>query len=323
MENIVDLRRKERKIVPPSVSPAQQCTPCEVQIINNLTNMVNQLKDMVDNQAGMTELFKSINDCICKVQPILGTYYNKPETPILVATNFIPPFDQISNVDTGTPGYQREPVWATLNRLSKRITVINDGSVDLFVVASSDGQRWSLEAPIRVGEARTFFDTYELRIRGSQVGDVNTIVNGLFVGGVYRITEYDYWLAYNRILPTSSTITSTSPSIDKASLTNVPYPVANVNIITSATGVPLTPTNTPTDFRVQVTMSNGGTLSASIVNGANTQVVILNVIPGALIANGLYIFDILVHAGDTIDFQYNTPTTIQMLRVQEIDSASA
>lgn len=219
MADIVDLRRKERK--PPLLPGCPPSVPSDTRLYDTLQKLMRDISDqqgaISDYLKGMTEqqtetidLLNSINQCICAqpigAQPVFGTYYNKPETPILVGTAFVPPFDRISNVPPGTPGYQREAVWDTLNRLSKRITIINDGTTDIFVIASNDGKAWSLEAPIRIGEARTFFDIYELRIRGPVAGDVNTAIGNLFSGGVYRITEYDYWLAYSAAAaPSTST----------------------------------------------------------------------------------------------------------------------
>jgi len=36
------------------------------------------------------------------------------------------------------------------------------------------------------------------------------------------------------------------------------------------------------------------------------------------VANALYIFDMLVHSGDKVNFQYSVNATLLVLRVQEI-----
>lgn len=126
------------------------------------------------------------------------------------------------------------------------------------------------------------------------------------------------------IIPSAIIVPSTPTA--KASVTNTAQVPANTDILFTLTGARLTPTNTPTTFRVMVAMSNAGTFSAVIYNGVNpAQVVNFNVVPGpVLVANGLYTFDMLVHAGDTVDFQYTaTGGTILVLRVQELDAASA
>lgn len=106
--------------------------------------------------------------------------------------------------------------------------------------------------------------------------------------------------------------------IQKALLHNQAQPAANTNIF----GVDLVPTNTPCNFRVQIMMSNGGNFSAVITNGGNSQVGILDATGGPLMGGFLYAFDILVHVGDSINFQYdNTGGIIRVMRVQEIDAS--
>lgn len=134
-------------------------------------------------------------------------YYNTPLTGIQVATPTQPDSpDVIANAITGTPGYQAETIYNTLHRISPRITVINDGSDTLFVISTSDSTNWSTEAAILMGEARTFFNVWELRVRSPAAG-----VTATLIGGIYRVTEFDFWLAYstnpNRSLFTAQTLT--------------------------------------------------------------------------------------------------------------------
>lgn len=85
----------------------------------------------------------------------------------------------------------------------------------------------------------------------------------------------------------------------------------------------ITPTNVPTCFRIMVGTSITGIFKTAITNGGNTQV--LNFNGGvALAVDSLYIFELLVHSGDTINFRFSTTTgTIRVLRVQEIYPAVA
>jgi hypothetical protein len=101
----------------------------------------------------------------------------------------------------------------------------------------------------------------------------------------------------------------------------VAQPVAGVPILTAS----LVPVNVPTTFRVMVAMSNVGNFSVIISNGGITQALLLNAVGGpALAANSLYTFDILVSAGDSVNFSYSvTGGTVQLLRVQEIDAATS
>jgi len=92
---------------------------------------------------------------------------------------------------------------------------------------------------------------------------------------------------------------------------------ADTDILASA----LSPTNTPCLFRVMVCVDTAGVFFATITKAGNTQVVEFN--GGAnLTANALYIFDHLVHDGDTINYRHSVNTTLRVLRVQEIVGAS-
>jgi len=301
---------------PPSIPPLPPPPGGEPGYTELIQRIIEQNETMQQILAKMTELVTSLGTA---PKPELN-YYDTPLTAITVATPNQPSNpDVISNVTTATPGYQAETIYATLQRIAPKITVINDGNATLFVISTPDATNWSSENTILPGEARTLWNVWELRIRSPVAG----VIGPPTTGGVYRVTERDYWLAYVKLIPSSGG--GLSP-IDKASLTNQNQPAINTDILTAILGAPLTPTNTPTTFRLQIAMSNAGTLSASIVNGANpVQVVTLNVVPGpALVAAGLYTFDILVHAGDIVDFQYSsTGGTIQILRVQEIDAAAA
>lgn len=107
---------------------------------------------------------------------------NRPENPNIIAAG-------------GNPGYDRIQVYESLtpSRNAPRLSVINDGSETLYVLQSSDGENWtSVEVPILVGEARILHNVYELRVRGPAAGNITTSI-----GGIYRATEYDYWLAYS------------------------------------------------------------------------------------------------------------------------------
>ncbi len=82
----------------------------------------------------------------------------------------------------------------------------------------------------------------------------------------------------------------------------------------------LTPLNTPCLFRLTACFNAAGILSVETINGGNAQVQRLN--GGvALNNNSLYEFEHLVHAGDTINYQYSVNATIMTFRVQEIVGA--
>jgi len=257
-----------------------------------------------------------------------GMYYVTDEVAIQVATpNPVPPividpdrisYDTLTSTFGPAPdGYQRERIHDTIGRNAKKATIINDGTVTIFAITSINGRKWSPPTPILAGEARTFINVWELRLRCATVGNLNT-----FTGGVYRVTEYDFWLSYVIIISIGPPgVTLNFSPISLAVVQSVAQPVAGVPILTAS----LVPVNVPTTFRVMVAMSNVGNFSVIISNGGITQALLLNAVGGpALAANSLYTFDILVSAGDSVNFSYSvTGGTVQLLRVQEIDAATS
>lgn len=137
-----------------------------------------------------------------------GMYYVTEEVAIQVATPNPPTgqvidsdriaFDTLTNTFGPAPnGYQRERIHDVIKRNAPRATVINDGDVTIYVITSPNGRKWSPATPILPYEARTFFNVWELRLRCPVKGDLTTTP---FHGGIYRVTEYDYWLSYSRLV---------------------------------------------------------------------------------------------------------------------------
>jgi len=88
---------------------------------------------------------------------------------------------------------------------------------------------------------------------------------------------------------------------------------ANNDFLTAA----LTPSDYPVLFRVQVMLPAAGKFTAKISDGTNTLTSHFN--GGAdLAASCLYIFDLLVHDGDEVNFQSDKNQNGHLLRVQEI-----
>lgn len=79
----------------------------------------------------------------------------------------------------------------------------------------------------------------------------------------------------------------------------------------------LAPTNTPCLFRILIAIDGAGVFSAKITKGGVAKVCSFNT-GQALIADSLYTFDLLVHAGDTINLQHTVAANIDVCRVQEI-----
>ena len=99
--------------------------------------------------------------------------------------NYYDVADTITTAQTTDPhdednaNYDQERVFEALERNAEKITVSNDGSDTLFVIASHEGgQNFSRERPIYPGENKTFFNIYELRLRSPTQGLA------------YRATEY-------------------------------------------------------------------------------------------------------------------------------------
>ena len=202
--------------------------------------------------------------------------------------------------DFDSPIYNRENIYEVLERYSDIINVTNDGTEILFVIISHEGStNFSKESIILPGEVKQFYNVYEFRLRSP------------LVGLPYRVTEY---------LLMGVTQTSMTP-VELASLQDIPLPAAGNNWLTED----LVPLIFPTTFRLQVAVSVAGVLSAVITNGGNIQVVEFNATSGpSLLIDGLYIFELLVHENDSINFRYSVSGgTIKILRVQEIDSATA
>ncbi len=206
--------------------------------------------------------------------------------------------DPAVGISVGTVKIYRE-----LERYADTIYVTNDGSDTLFAIISHGGStNLSKEEPIYPGEVKCFYWVYEMRFRSP--------TSGL----PYRVSEY----CLNKI-NTGTTAGGVFTAIEKGVIHNTALPAANTDFFATV----LSPTNTPTLFRIMAAISVAGNLNVTITRGGNTQTLTLNTIPGpALNADGLYILDVLVHSGDTINLQYSvTGGTIRVVRVQEIDAS--
>jgi hypothetical protein len=87
---------------------------------------------------------------------------------------------------------------------------------------------------------------------------------------------------------------------------------------TDILGSPAEPERTPCLFRVMACFDAAGALSTVITNGGDSQVVKLNS-GNDLAASALYIFDLLIDEGDSVNFRYSVNANLKTLRVQEID----
>jgi len=202
--------------------------------------------------------------------------------------------------DFDSPVYNAERIFEILERYSDILYLINDGIEPLFCVISHEGRtNFSKESIILPGEVKQFYNVYELRLRSPTVGHP------------YRVTEY-------MIVDVSET--SFIP-FELVSLHDVDLPSAGDNWLEED----IIPIHPPTTIRIQVAVSKTGIFSAAITNDRNTQVVNFNATSGPeLIEDGVYVFELLVNRGDTINFRFSEDNgKIKVLRIQEIDASTA
>lgn len=105
-------------------------------------------------------------------------------------------------------------------------------------------------------------------------------------------------------------------AIEKANEHNVAKG-ADVAILSEA----VSPTNPPCLFRIMVAIGAATIFKADITKGENTQTVEFNS-GTALAINALYMFDMLVHSGDTVNWKCTDAATYLVFRVQEIPVAT-
>ena len=107
--------------------------------------------------------------------------------------------------------------------------------------------------------------------------------------------------------------------IEKGLVHNVAGYLATDDIL----GADVAPTNVPTLFKVMACFDAAGILSVQTTNVAGGAGAVVQQFQGgvALNVNSLYGFTHLVHAGDTINYQYSVGATILTFRVVEIPSA--
>lgn len=158
------------------------------------------------------------------------------------------------------------------------------------------------DALLRVTIGATTYERYIVSNTADTL-TINALPGGVFVsaGDAYEIVE-----TANPLNP-----------LARAEVHN-----AAVVAATDILGAALAPINTPCTFRVAAGFNIAGVLSVTITRGGNTQLQQFN--HGVvLLANCLYEFDHLVHAGDTINYQYSVNANCQTMRVQELIAATA
>lgn len=225
--------------------------------------------ELLERILEMHDTFSQILSKITEMVTSLGTapkpeekYYDTPQTVIAVATPAQPNSpDTFSNATAVPPvqGYQSENIYATVGRIANKITVINDGTTTLFVISSPEGKTWSSENTILIGEARTFWNVWELRLRSPSAG-----VLAPLTGGVYRVTERDFWLAYSSAIA--------SASINRAAFTA--QSVQPINNLPATTQLPAIAVPNGFSLVVRATVGNATTIYLS--NSAANLVIAAN-----------------------------------------------
>ena len=105
--------------------------------------------------------------------------------------------------------------------------------------------------------------------------------------------------------------------IRKAFIQNATLPAVNTAWLSSN----IRPKHAPCAIRVSVAVDTAGTFSAMMIHHGNTQVLNLNQ-GSPLVVDSLYIFEVMAHRGDRVNFQYDsTGGIIKILRVEEIDDS--
>jgi len=98
--------------------------------------------------------------------------------------------------------------------------------------------------------------------------------------------------------------------ISKADVEGV-SPGASTDILASD----ITPIHPPSLFRIKISVDAVCKISAEVTVGSTTYTVYFNA-NSDLVADALYMFDMLVHSGDSVNFQLDSSEDVNLLRVQ-------
>jgi len=213
------------------------------------------------------------------------------------------------------------PTYETLLTETIRSLAVDSGIVSGGVASggnalSDSGKNWAADVHI---------NRLVKIVRGSGQGQLaviqgnssNTLIirgtwpQGISAGAAYVIFNADFMQMLRDVFFAGGVGVSIA-SIERTAQQNIAV-VADADILAA----PLTPASPPCLFRLTAGFNLAGILSVVIVRAGNTQVQQFN--GGvALNNNSLYMFDHLVHLGDTINYRYSVNATLQTLRVQEI-----
>ena len=231
-------------------------------------------------------------------KPLITKFYTTTETAITVATPNTPNSpSNISDPNTvpPTPGYQAHTVYETLQRISPRLSIINDGDDVIYVISTSEGVAWTPENPILPGESRTFFNVYELRLRSPTIGDVTA-----FTGGTYRLTEYEVSTAYSGLQPSAASF------LGVAAFGSALSGASNLNtILAGLLGLPMNSV-----FDTTTPLAAGATFFGTVRDFNFSRLGFMGAIAGSTVASAANGFRIQQsHDGALWDFDGDAVTT--------------
>ncbi len=168
-DSMESFERARNKLINPAKSISQPSTQSnDVDIEMALTKM--------DKMVGILSDISKSAQTPAKVN---REYWYDESSVITTANN-----TAITNPDSNL--YTRIRVFEILERTSPRLTVYNDGPGTLYIRASHGKNSWSTtEFPVYEGEAKSYIDIYELRMRAT-LANLN-----------YRVTEFELWKQKN------------------------------------------------------------------------------------------------------------------------------
>lgn len=141
--------------------------------------------------------------------------FNTGQLLITMSTEKQEDFDQISDIENSKYGYDRINIYESMNRMSDKVHLINDGPDTMYVLLNRTGidsdnngiwthqteeeleKNWttqdnlhaswsSNEIMIYPGEKWTFFDIYEMRVRSPTQGNKYRVTEDDVVGNTIR-----------------------------------------------------------------------------------------------------------------------------------------
>lgn len=158
----------------------------EYDICSKIDDLSLLLLNIVEIQKSTNILLINLNTSIMLDKPPAGILYNENALSSVATVTQPESYETLAIVGTpDIPGYDQHQIHQILKRNSPSISIVNDGASTIYILSSSDGKGWSAsENVIFTGEAREFYDIYELRVRCPVANNA------------YRVTEYNYELAY-------------------------------------------------------------------------------------------------------------------------------